>query len=158
LESPFIHMGWIPDMGWIPGFSRVRATHLFNFLCCVVFVCLVHPMLLVFLNCPFLICLSFFYDLLSNTFHQTTVWSDFRNILCLSLRKCFRATFVFCSQKTAIYLHLCDKSLLSHKNKINFVFRVSFAVLQNSFKDWFNKSTSAVPCGLMSEKIRRLYI
>ena len=82
----------------------------------------------------------------------------FRNILCLSLRKCFRATFVFCSQKTAIYLHLCDKSPLSHNNKINFVFRVSFAVLQNSFNYWFTKSTSAVPCGLMSEKKRRLYI
>jgi len=53
----------LKHLGWLPIFGGVHVAHLFSFLCCVlsVFVlCLVCPMLPVFLDCPFLIALSVF--------------------------------------------------------------------------------------------------
>jgi hypothetical protein len=66
LNTQFFHQGtaWPSRApGFTPVFGGVHVAHLFNFLCCVLFVfvlCLVYPLLPVSLDCPFLIVPSVF--------------------------------------------------------------------------------------------------
>ena len=67
-------------LGWSSVTVGVRIAHHFSVLCSVVFVfvlCLVHPMLPVFLDCPFMIAPSVF----SNVYFRN-LWLHWQHILC----------------------------------------------------------------------------
>jgi hypothetical protein len=75
---------WACAHGFTPGFDGVRVAHLFNFLSCVMsfffVLCLVCPMLLVSLDCLFLIAPSVFSDVhLKIPIFDTLKWKNLRS-------------------------------------------------------------------------------